>query len=56
MGATRKALSICTLGLIDFWSDKERTARNTKATAREAKRQTAILRDASRAARRDGLR
>ena len=30
MGATRKLASIMTFGLIDFRSDKERTARYTK--------------------------
>lgn len=32
MGVTRKLASTSTLGLIDFRSDKERIARNTKKT------------------------
>ncbi|WP_159011693.1 hypothetical protein [Streptomyces sp. NRRL F-5123] len=43
MGMTRKLLSISTLGLIDFRSDKERTAAYTKATKRQAKKQTKIM-------------
>jgi len=42
MGITRKTLSVLTFGLIDFRSDKERTARYTKQ-----------LRDESRKARKD---
>jgi len=37
MGATRKILSIATFGLIDFRSDKERTARYTKQSYKLAK-------------------
>ena len=40
----RKAASVCTLGLIDFRSDKERIARYTKQTrdvAREAAKREA---------------
>lgn len=43
MGATRKTLSIFTLGLIDFWSDRERVARNTAATKRAAREQAKTL-------------
>lgn len=32
MGIIRKTMSTSTLGLVDFRSDKERTARNTKQT------------------------
>jgi hypothetical protein len=39
MGMTRKVLSVCTLGLIDFRSDKERTARYTKQTRDAARAQ-----------------
>ncbi len=52
MGATRKSLSILTFGLIDFWSDKERIARNTKRVGREAATQTKIMREMRRDARR----
>lgn len=45
MGMTRKFLSSTTLGLVDFRSDKERTAAYTKGTRRQARKQTAILRD-----------
>lgn len=43
MGVIRKTLSICTFGLIDFRSDKERTARSTRQTAKAAKEQTKLL-------------
>jgi putative oligomerization/nucleic acid binding protein len=43
MGLFRKLTSMSTGGLVDFRSDKERTARNTKKIAKEAKRQTDIL-------------
>jgi len=48
MGVTRKVLSVCSLGLIDFRSDKERTARSSKQTAKEAKRQTELLEQMAR--------
>lgn len=38
MGMTRKSASVLTLGLIDFRSDRERTARHARKTAKEAKR------------------
>jgi hypothetical protein len=44
MGLTRKLLSVSTLGAVDYRSDKERTAAYTKATAKEAKEQTALMR------------
>ena len=40
MGATRKILSIATFGLIDFRSDKERTARYTKQSYKLAKKES----------------
>lgn len=40
MGATRKLMSFCTFGLIDFRSDKERIARYTKQTRNEVRRQS----------------
>lgn len=43
MGLTRKVLSVSTLGLIDFRSDKERTAAYTKAAKKQAKKQTKLL-------------
>lgn len=39
MGATRKLASILTFGLIDFRSDKERTARYTKQSYKLAKKE-----------------
>lgn len=45
MGITRKMLSVSTLGLVDYRSDKERTAAYTKAAKKEAKKQTKIMRD-----------
>jgi hypothetical protein len=48
MGVTRKMISLCTFGLVDFRSDKERIARSTRHTAKEARRQTAILRHQAR--------
>lgn len=44
MGATRKLLSVSTLGLVDFRSDKERTAAYTKNAQREARKQTRLMR------------
>ncbi|MFF3249769.1 hypothetical protein ACFYWP_01895 [Actinacidiphila glaucinigra] len=43
MGMIRKTLSIGTLGLVDFRSDKERTAAYTKATKKQTKKQTKLL-------------
>jgi hypothetical protein len=43
VGIVRKSLSICTLGLVDFRSDKERIARSTRHTAKQAKQQTKLL-------------
>jgi len=45
MGITRKLMSVSTLGLVDYRSDKERTAAYTKAAKKEAKKQTKIMRD-----------
>ena len=50
MGLTRKLLSVSTLGAVDMRSDKERTARYTQATKKEAKKQTELLRQQTRAA------
>lgn len=43
MGMTRKVLSISTLGMVDYWSDKERIARYTKQTRNQARKQTALM-------------
>lgn len=50
MGLFRKITSVSTLGAVDFRSDKERTAAYTRRSAREARRQTAIMRDQAKAA------
>lgn len=39
MGITRKLMSVSTLGLVDFRSDKERTAAYTRGTRKYARRQ-----------------
>ena len=44
MGITRKLLSVHTAGLVDFRSDKERTAAHTKAAKKEARKQTQLMR------------
>lgn len=43
MGLLRKITSVSTVGLVDFRSDKERIARNTKATAKAVRQQTKAL-------------
>ncbi len=43
MGAIRKTFSVLTFGLIDFRSDKERTARYTKKSSKEAAKQTELM-------------
>lgn len=48
MGITRKALSVMTVGAIDFRSDKERTAAYTRATRDQARKQTKIMQRESR--------
>lgn len=40
----RKTASVLTVGLIDFRSDKERIARSSKKTAKEAEKQTELMR------------
>ena len=45
MGLIRKALSVSTVGMIDFRSDKERVARSARLTKRYTKKQTKMLRD-----------
>lgn len=44
MGLTRKLMSASTLGLVDFRSDKERTAAYTKAQRDEMRKQTKLAR------------
>ena len=39
MGLTRKMMSVSTLGMVDFRSDKERIAAYTRATKRNTKKQ-----------------
>lgn len=48
MGLTRKMMSMSTVGLVDFRSDKERTAAYTKALKNEAKAQTKLLKKAAK--------
>ena len=43
MGLMRKLASVSTAGAIDFRSDKERTARNTKKVLQETRKQTELL-------------
>lgn len=43
VGMFRKVLSVSSVGLVDFRSDKERTAAYTKATKKQAKKQTKLL-------------
>lgn len=43
--------SLSTLGAVDFKSDKERTASYTKASAKQAKEQTRLMREQAAAAR-----
>lgn len=49
MGLIRKTLSVGTAGAIDFRSDKERIAAYTKATKKQAKKQTRLMQQAQRA-------
>jgi hypothetical protein len=46
--------SLSTLGAVDFKSDKERTASYTKASAKQAKEQTRLMREQAAAARAAG--
>jgi hypothetical protein len=50
MGLTRKILSASTLGAVDMRSDKERTAAYTKASKKQAERQTALMEQQAKAA------
>lgn len=48
MGLFRKITSIGTVGLVDFRSDKERTAAYTRSTRNAARKQNRILRKQGR--------
>lgn len=48
MGMTRKTMSVLSLGLIDFWSDKERTARYAKQTRNAARKQLKLTKETLR--------
>ena len=48
MGMTRKLMSVSTLGLVDFRSDKERTAAYTKGVRSEARKQTKAIKKQQR--------
>jgi hypothetical protein len=43
VGIIRKSISVSTLGLVDFRSDKERIARSTRKSAKQAKEQAKLL-------------
>lgn len=45
MGVMRKGLSVWSMGLVDFRSDKERIARSTRIGAHAAKKNARLLRD-----------
>lgn len=50
MGMTRKLLSVCTAGLIDYRSDKERIARSSRQAAHALSKQNRLLRQQNLAA------
>ena len=43
MGMLRKAMSMSTIGLVDFRSDKERTAAYTHGALQQQKKQTRLM-------------
>ena len=43
MGVFRKLTSVSTLGMVDYRSDKERIARSTRKTSKEARQQTELM-------------
>jgi hypothetical protein len=45
---TRKLLSISTMGLIDFQSDKERTARSARLTKQATRKQNRLIKKQTR--------
>jgi hypothetical protein len=44
MGVTRKAISMCSMGLVDFRSDKERIARSGRKTLHAQRRGNRLVR------------
>ncbi len=48
MGLIRKAMSLSTLGLIDYRSDKERVARSARLTKRATKKQVRLTKKQNR--------
>lgn len=50
MGVTRKLMSLSSLGLVDFRSDKERIARSTRRTDKAVRAQTKTVRAQQREA------
>lgn len=48
MGFVRKTLSVCTLGLIDFQSDKERMARSARLTKQATRKQNRLIKKQTR--------
>lgn len=54
MGITRKTLSVFTLGLIDFRSDKERAARSARLTKRAAKEHNRLLKQQNKILKQQG--
>lgn len=46
-GLTRKLLSVCALGIVDFRSGKERVTRAARHTAAEVAKQTRIMKKMS---------
>ena len=56
MGLIRKTMSLGTAGLVDFRSDKERTAAYTKAAKKEARKQTQLMQQQAAARALDALR
>lgn len=53
MGLIRKVSSISTFGLIDFRSAKDRTASSSRKAAKQAKKQTKLMKDQAREQRDD---
>lgn len=51
MGMLRKALSLATIGAIDFWSVHERMVNEQRRTRRAIERQSEILQELARASR-----
>jgi hypothetical protein len=48
MGMIRKGMSVTTLGVIDYRSDKERVARSARLTKRATKRQNHLIKKQNR--------